>query len=219
MEVGFPFLKRYTLMDEYDLDLEGFDDKMAAEEDGLNDDQDEDMTSELGSAEDSEGEGQLPDMDAKEMKAKGFYKVEAILRSKYRHGWRFLVKWEGYAMAEATWEPYTAFILDQGNVSSVFRDYCHANDLQKVLKLAEPRVRRSMKSTTSKNLKTLLPSQPTPRPRARARPRTPCRSIPLDPTPTSTLGPPLPAANEAHSAGRCPAERLPSTAEALQIWA
>ena len=137
IEVGFPFLKRYTLMDEYDLDLEGFDDEMAAEEDELNGDQDEDMTSELGSAEDSEGEGQLPDMDAKEMKAKGFYKVEAILRSKYRHGWRFLVKWEGYSMAEATWEPYTAFILDQGNVSSVFRDYCHANELQKVLKLAE----------------------------------------------------------------------------------
>ena len=101
-------------MDEYDLDLEGFDDEVAAEEDELNDAQDEDMTSGLGSAELSEGEGQLPDMDAKEMKAKSFYKVEAILRSKYRHGWRFLVKWEGYSMAEATWEPYTAFIVDQG---------------------------------------------------------------------------------------------------------
>ena len=44
---------------------------MAPEEDELNDDQDEDMTSELGGAEDSEGEGQLPDMDGKEMKAKG----------------------------------------------------------------------------------------------------------------------------------------------------
>ena len=125
-----------------DLDFEGFDDEVAAQEDELNDGQDEDMTSELGSAEDSEGEGQLPDMDAKEMKAKGFYKVEAILRSKYRHGWRFLVKWEGYSMAEATWEPYTAFILDQGNVSSVFRDYCHANELQKVLKLAKTKSKK-----------------------------------------------------------------------------
>ena len=33
IEVGFPFLKRYTLTDEYDLDLEGFDDEMAAEGD------------------------------------------------------------------------------------------------------------------------------------------------------------------------------------------
>ena len=124
-------------MDEYDLDLEGPDDQVAAEEDEHNDDQDEDLTSELGSAEDSEGEGHLPDMDAKEMTAKGFYKVEAILRSKYRHGRRFLVKWEGHSMAEATWEPYRAFILDQRKVSSVFWDYCHANELQKVLNLAE----------------------------------------------------------------------------------
>ena len=85
----------YTLMDEYDLDLQGFEDEVAAEEDELNDDQDEDMTSELGSAEVSEGEGQLPDMDTKKIKAKGFYKEGCILRSKYRHGWRFLVKWEG----------------------------------------------------------------------------------------------------------------------------
>ena len=124
-------------MDEYDLDLEGFDDEVGAEEDELNDDQDEDMMSELGRAEVSEGEGQLPYMDTKEMKAKGFYKVEAILRSKYRHGWRFLVKWGGYSMAEATWEPYTAFIFNQRNVSSVFWDYCNANELQRVLKLAE----------------------------------------------------------------------------------
>ena len=72
IKVGFPFLKRYTLMDEYDLDLQGFDDEVAAEEDELNDDQDEDVTSELSSAEVSEGEGQLPDMDAKEMKARVF---------------------------------------------------------------------------------------------------------------------------------------------------
>ena len=110
---------------------------MAAEEDELNDDQDEDMTSELASADGSEGEGQLPDMNGKEMKAKAFWKVEAILRSKCRQGWRVLVKLEGYSMAEATWEPYAAFILHQGNVSSVFRHYCYANELQKVLQLAE----------------------------------------------------------------------------------
>ena len=69
IEVGFQFLKRYTLMDEYDLDFEGLDHEMAAEEDELNDDQDEDMTSKLRSTENSEGEGQLPDMNTKEMKA------------------------------------------------------------------------------------------------------------------------------------------------------
>ena len=69
IEVGFPFVKRYTLMDEYDLDLEGFDDEMAAEEDELNDDQHEDMTSELASADSSEREEDLPDMNTREMKA------------------------------------------------------------------------------------------------------------------------------------------------------
>ena len=45
-------------------------------------------------------------------------------------------------MAEATWEPYTAFILDQRIVISVFQDYCNANNLQKVLKPAEARSRK-----------------------------------------------------------------------------
>ena len=43
-------------MAEYHLDLEGFDDEMAAEEHELNDDQDKDMTLELASADGSEGE-------------------------------------------------------------------------------------------------------------------------------------------------------------------
>ena len=81
-------------------------------------------------------------MNSKEMKAKGFNKVEAVLRLEYRHGWSFLVKWEGYSMAEATWEPYTAFVLDKGNVTSVFWDCCNANHLQKVLKLAEARSKK-----------------------------------------------------------------------------
>ena len=58
----------------------------------------------------------------------GFNKT--ILRWKYRHGCIFLVKWDGYSMAEAMWEPYKAFILDQGSVRSVFRDYCNAEGAQ-----------------------------------------------------------------------------------------
>ena len=45
-------------------------------------------------------------------------------------------------MAEATWETYTAFMLDQGNVSTVFRCYCNANEIRKVLKLAEARKKK-----------------------------------------------------------------------------
>ena len=66
-------------------------------------------------------------MNTQEMKAKGFYKVEAILSLKYRHWWSFLVNREGYSRAQATWEPPTVFIVDQRNVSSVVPDYCNAN--------------------------------------------------------------------------------------------
>ena len=104
---------------------------MAAEEDALNDDHDEEMTSERASVAASEGEGHRPNMNTQEMKAKRFYKVKAVLRSMYLHGWRFPAKWEGCCLVEATWEPYTVFILDKGNVNSVFRDYYTANDLQK----------------------------------------------------------------------------------------
>ena len=57
------------------------------------------MMSELASGDHSEWEEHLPDMNTQEMKAKGFYKVQAILRSKTRHRWRFLVKWEDSPMA------------------------------------------------------------------------------------------------------------------------
>ena len=95
---------------------------MAAEEDEPSNDQDENMTSELGSTEDSEAEGQLPDMNTKEMEAKGCYKVEGILRSKYRHGWRFLVKLEGYSMAEGTWESlYSVYLGPREREFSISR--------------------------------------------------------------------------------------------------
>jgi transposase InsO family protein len=35
----------------------------------------------------------------------GFYQVEAILKHKYRQGWRFLTKWEGFPISSSTWEP------------------------------------------------------------------------------------------------------------------
>ena len=79
------------------------------------------MPSERASDASSAGEGKPLDMNTQEMKAKGFYMVKALLRTTYRHRSRFLVKWEAYSMGEAIWEPYTAFILDQGNVSSLPR--------------------------------------------------------------------------------------------------
>ena len=55
--------------------------------------------------------GELPDMNAEEMAKEGFYLVKSVLRHRYRQGWRFLTLWEGFGVEEATWEPFSAFVL------------------------------------------------------------------------------------------------------------
>ena len=66
----------------------------------------------------------LPVYDVKEMHAQGKYLVESILQARYKQGWRFLVKWQGYGTADSTWEPMRAFVLDGGRVNEVFARFC-----------------------------------------------------------------------------------------------
>ena len=40
-------------------------------------------------------------------------------------------------MAEATWEPFSAFVLPEGRLNSVLVDYLSHNNLGELLKLAE----------------------------------------------------------------------------------
>ena len=61
--------------------------------------------------------------DAKEMHRQGNYLVRSILQARYKQGWRFLVKWQGYGTADSTWEPVKAFVLDGGRVNEVFARY------------------------------------------------------------------------------------------------
>ena len=66
-----------------------------------------------------EVEGELPDMNAEEMAKEGFYLVKSVLRHRYRQGWRFLTLWEGFGVAEATWEPSLhLFYLRDAQLSS-----------------------------------------------------------------------------------------------------
>ena len=71
-----------------------------------------------------EVEGELPDMNAKEMAKEGFYLVKSVLRHRYRQGWRFLTLWEG-------------FVLPDGRLNSVLVDYLSQNNLGELLRLAE----------------------------------------------------------------------------------
>ena len=70
-----------------------------------------------------EVEGELPDMNAEEMAKEGFYLVKSVLRHRYRQGWHFLTLWEGFGVKEATWEPFSAFVLPEGRLSSVLVHY------------------------------------------------------------------------------------------------
>ena len=76
-------------------------------------------------------------MNTEEMAKEGFYIVKSILRHRYRQGWRFLTLWEGFGVEEATWEPFSAFVLLEGRLNSVLVDYLSHNNLGELLRLAE----------------------------------------------------------------------------------
>ena len=59
------------------------------------------------------------------------------LRHRYRQGWRFLTLWEGFGVEEATWVPFSAFVLPEGRLNSVLVDYLSQNNLGELLRLAE----------------------------------------------------------------------------------
>ena len=84
-----------------------------------------------------EVEGELPDINAEGMAKEGFYLVKLVIRHRYRQGWRFLTLWEGFGVEEATWEPFSAFVLPQGRLNSVLVDYLSQNNLGELLRLDE----------------------------------------------------------------------------------
>ena len=69
-----------------------------------------------------EVEVELPDINAKDMAKEGFYVVKLVIRHRHRQGWRFLTLWEGFGVEEATWEPFSAFVLPEGRLTSVLVD-------------------------------------------------------------------------------------------------
>ena len=90
-----------------------------------------------GAASPMEVEGDLPDMNAEEMAKEGVYLVKSVLRNRYRQGWRFLTLWEGFGVEEATWVPFSTFVLPEGRLNSFLVDYLSGNNLGELLRLAE----------------------------------------------------------------------------------
>ena len=90
-----------------------------------------------GAASPMEVEGELPDMNAEEMAEEGLYLMKSVIRHRYRQGWRFLTLWEGFGVEEATWEPFSAFVLPEGRLNSVLVDHLSLNNLGELLRPAE----------------------------------------------------------------------------------
>ena len=76
-------------------------------------------------------------MNAEGRAKEGFYLVKLVIRHRYCQGWRFLTLWEGFGVEEATWEPFSAFVLPEGRLNSVLVDYLSQNNLGELLRLAE----------------------------------------------------------------------------------
>ena len=45
--------------------------------------------------------------------------------------------WEGFGVEEATWEPFSAFVLPEGCLNSVLVDYLSQNNLEDLLRLPQ----------------------------------------------------------------------------------
>ena len=69
-------------------------------------------------------------MTAEGMRQSGYFLVDKVLSHMYQNGWKFLVQWEGFGVAEATWEPPKAFIISQGQVNPVWEAYAQHVGLQ-----------------------------------------------------------------------------------------
>ena len=66
----------------------------------------------------------------------GYFFVEAILKHKYKQGYKFLTKWERYPIQDSTWEPVKAFVQPDGAINPIFQRYCQDQGLEKAYRKA-----------------------------------------------------------------------------------
>ena len=60
----------------------------------------------------------------------GYFIVESIFDHKYSQGWRFLTKWLGCPVFQATWEPPKNFKLSKNVWNEIFVAYCFEKGLK-----------------------------------------------------------------------------------------
>ena len=76
-------------------------------------------------------------MNAEEMAKEGFYLMKLVIRRRYPQGWCFLILWEGFGVEEATYQPFSAFVLPEGPRNSFLLDYLSQSNVAEFLRLAK----------------------------------------------------------------------------------
>ena len=148
MEVGYNQLKRYIAVEDHDvqawkeLAAEVERSKMAADEDKNE-----------GGVQEGDGVHQLREKDDEQMKERDCYTVESILQQNCKHGWRFLTTWAEYEVSDSTWEPISAFVLDNGNLAYCFVHYCRLHDPTGMLETAKKMAQRKLERAQPRETK------------------------------------------------------------------
>ena len=88
---------------------------------------------------------ELEERTADEMAVDGYYAVAGIARHEYKQGWKFLTLWDAYGLAEAAWEPMSAFTQPDGSITRICRSYHVENIEGQLLTRAETLSQRKKK--------------------------------------------------------------------------
>ena len=80
------------------------------------------------------------------MAVNGYYSVASIAHHEYKQGWKFLTLWDGYGLSEATWEPMSAYLQQDGSINLIVHSYHIENNEGQLLTRAETLSQRKKRS-------------------------------------------------------------------------
>ena len=127
--VSHTMLKRYPLEEEWEEE---------AEEEDANGDWELVEEEEREDRDDGKEEVVEEEFSEDELKRKGRYVVEGILKHKFMGEWKFLVKWAApWTLRDATWEPIESFVTEEGYLNENFIDYCKEKKLDEIMAMAQ----------------------------------------------------------------------------------
>ena len=61
--------------------------------------------------------------------------VEAILKHRYKQGWRFLTKFRGYPIGDCVWETPHSFAVSKDKINDLYANYCETHGITTPLAL------------------------------------------------------------------------------------